>query len=267
MEFFLKQDAYNKKIYDLVKELPLRVEAIISHFPDEIAELVYTELRKNAPKGIQNYPKMLKLRKIDVPGVDSTVGIVVPGYEHSYRLRMSDVKDTVLYVKPKEYKGRPMDPGAMVLARRNPWTMATLPYEPHRRDASIRSRKVSMREVNKIGAQRKADLPQVKNELKEAGVEMKRLHGALIQRRVTRDIAFEVLRKEFGINTKHQAHWRPAIRAARRRYVTKVLKKLVRWLTVPSERRWKTEVVTQQEKASTVRRIKGFQDHIAAGGR
>jgi len=267
MEFFVKQDAYNKKVYQLVDELPLRVEAIIVRFPELIAELVYEELQRDAPRDIQGYPKMLKLRQIDIPGVDSATGIIVPGYEHSQRLRTADVKDTVLYVMPREYKGRPLDPGAVILAKRNPWTMTTLPYEPERRDASMRSRKVTMREAQKIEARRKADLPQVKAELKEAGVEAKRLHPTLVQRRVTRDIAFEVLRKEFGINTKHQAHWRPAIRAARRRYVTRVLRKLVRWLTVPSERRWKVGVRKQREKASTARRVKGFQDHIAAGGR
>ena len=145
--------------------------------------------------------------------------------------------------------------------------MTTLPYEPGRAEASIRSRRVSTRETQKIEAQRKADLSQVKAELKEAGVKETRPHPTLIQRRVSRDIAFEVLRKEFGINAKHQAHWRPAIRAARRKYVAQALRKLVRWLTVPSERRWKTEVVTKQEKPSTVKRIQGFQDHIAAGGR
>jgi hypothetical protein len=267
MEFYVKQDAYNKKVEKLVEELPLRVQSIIDHFPEMIAELAYQQLLKTGPKGIQRYPKMLRVRQIEVKGVDAAAAIIVPGYEHSHRLRTADVKDTVLYVKPREYRDRPLDPGAVILSRRNPWTMTTLPYEPQRQEASIKSKKVSAREARKIEARRKKDLPQVKAELKEAGVVAKRPHPTLVRRRVTRDIAFEVLRKEFGINTKHQAHWRPAIRAARRKYVKKVLKKLVRWLTVPSERRWETEVMTQKEKASTVRRVQGFQDHIAAGGR
>jgi hypothetical protein len=267
MEFFVKQDAYNKKVLKLVEELPDRVMAIIVHFPDLIAQLVYEDIRKSAPKGIPKYPKMLKLRQIDVPGVDSTVGIIVPGYEHSYRLRTTDAKDTVLYIKPRVYKERGLDPGAVALAKRNPWTMTTLPYEPHRTHASITSRRVSPREAAKIEVLRKRDLPQVKLELKEGGVEAKRPHPTLVQRRVSRDIAFEVLRREFGINAKHQSHWRPGIRAARRSYVAKTLRKLVRWLTVPADLQWKRDLVTQREKASTVKRIQGFQDHIAAGGR
>jgi len=267
MEFSFKQDAYNKKVYQLVDELPLRVEAIITHFPDMIAELVYEELLKTAPRDIRNYPEMLELRQMNVPGMDSTVGIIVPGYEHSQRLRTTDVQDTVLYVKPRQYKDRQLDPGAVILAKRNPWTMTTLPYEPQSQEASIKSRKVSVREAREIESKRKADLQQGKTELKEAGVEVKRAHPTLIRRRVSRDIAFEVLRKEFGINTRHRAHWRPAIRSAKRRYVKIVMRKLVRWLTVPSERRWKTEVVTPQEKTSTVRRIQRFQDYIAASGR
>lgn len=267
MEFFLKQDAYNKKIYDLVAELPDRVQAIINVFPDRIAEDVLNELIRTAPKDIPRYPKMLKLVQLDAQGIDSTVGIIVPGYEQSYRLRASDAAAVLLYVKPREFKNQKPDPGAVILAEHSPWTMATLPYEIHRMQGSIKSRRVHPREVQKIEKKRKSELPTVVRKLKDVGIYPKRTHPVLMQRRVTRDVAFEVLRKEFGINTKHQAHWRPALRAARRKYVGKTLMKLVRWLTVPSERRWKKRVTRKREKASTIRRIQSFQDYIAAGGR
>lgn len=267
MEFTFKQDAYNKKIYELIKELPLRIQSVINHFPDEIAVLVHQQLLRTAPRDIPKYPKSLKVRKIKISGLDSAAGIVIPGYDYYKKLGATDVPETVLYIKPREYAGRPLNPGAVILSRNGPWTMSTLPYEPDKTEASIQSRKVSPIEVQKVDAQRRADLPRVKSELLAAGIKSIRIHPVLLQRKVKQDIAFEILRREFGINAKHHAHWRPAIRAAKRKYVKSVMKEMVRWLAVPSERKWKTEVVTPKEKTSTVKGIQEFQDYVAVKGR
>jgi hypothetical protein len=265
MEFSVKQDAYNKQVYKLVKELQKRVDAIMGAVPLRVAEEILEDVKRGAPKDIPGYPKMLHLARVDMRGLESVIMITVPGYAYSFRLRMADVPTTVLYVKPREFKSRELDPGAVILAKYNPWTMGTLPYEPNRMEASITSRQVSPREVQTVEKQRQADRPKVDEELKKAGKKVGRPHATLLQRRVSRDIAYEVLRREFGINTKGVAHWRPAVRAARSRYVPMVLRKLVRWLTVPSERRWKRRVTLPKEKTSTVRKVQAFQGYIARG--
>lgn len=265
MEFFVKQDAYNRQVYKLVRELPMRIKAIEQAVPREVAERVLEDVRQKSPKDIYGYPRMLQLVQIDDRKLEALVAITVPGYAYSYKLRTADAATMVLYIKPREYKNRETDPGAIVLSKYNPWTMGTLPYEPHRMEASITSRRVSHRELQGIERKRKADRPRVDKELEMAGKQVARPHPTLLQRRVSRDVAYEVLRREFGINTQPVAHWRPAVRAAQRRYVPLVLKRLVRWLTVPSERRWKKRVTLKKEKAATVRKVQAFQSYIAKG--
>ena len=260
----IKQSPQNRRIFRMViKELTPRVEAIISHMPEEVAKQVLADVEAGAPDGIAGYPGMLQLRRLTLPGIDSTVGIIVPGYAHSQRLRSVDVKRTVLYVRPRIIRGE-ANPAAVVLARKNPWTMETLPYEPHRSEASILSRRVTETEARKIEVMRRSERPGVDRELRELGVRPMRVHPVLIQRRVSRDIAFEVLRYEFGVNVRAQSHWRPAIRAARSRFVTQSMKRMIRWLATPSERRWKRSVLAKPGKASEAKRIQVFQRHVSA---
>lgn len=266
--FTITERPENKRVRKLISELPDRVQAIIDYFPAGIAVLVLDELRKNAPSDIDRYPGMLELRKLDLQGIDSTVGIIVPGSAHSQKLRMEDVGDTVLYVRAKRGAGGSPDPGAVILAEHNPWTMATLPYEPAKRQAVVMSRKVSPREFSKITERREAEKEGVMAQLKSIGVTPVRVHPVMIQRKVGRDIAFEVMRREFGVGGKHKAHWRPAVGMARGPFVERLLKKtFIRWLAVPSEMRWKQKVKITTEKASTAKRISAFQDLVASGGR
>lgn len=247
----------------VVKKLDKRVGAIMRHVPHEIAKLYLEDLQRTAPEDIPGYPKMLKLRELEVPGIDSTFGVVAPGYAHSARLRGSDAKVTAIYVKARVYQGE-QDPGVVILARHNPWTMDSLPYEPEKRWSSLVSRRVSTREVQKIVATHKLSAEKIKRELADAKVRYSpRTHAVLLQRRVSRDIAFEVLRREFGLTKPHVAHWRPALRRVRNLHVRTVLKTMIRWLAVPSERRWERDVEVKTERASTAKRIKEFQDRIA----
>lgn len=268
MKLTIENQRKNKRVYDLVDELPDRVQAIIEHFPGLVAADFLEDVAARAPKGIERYPKMLQLRKMELKGVDSVAGIIAPGYEQSKRLRAADVTDTVIYVKPRSIGGAAPDAAASILAEHNPWTMSTLPFEPKKEQASLTSRRVSVKEVSKIEQRRSDERASVDLKLKEIGVVPARSHPTLIKRRVTRDIAFEVLRAEFGINAQHRAHLRPALVRVKKKHVRFHMKKLIRWLAVPSERRWKRRVQIRPEKASTARRLKEFQDHIAsAGGR
>lgn len=250
-----------------IPSLPARIEAVMRHFPHEMAKLYLEDLKTTAPGDIPGYPKMLKVRELKLPGIKSTFGVVAPGYAHSARLRGSDAKVTAIWVRPKTYQGE-VDPGVVVLARHNPWTMDTLPYEPERRHASLVSRRVTEREVQAIMAKKKLGQETVKRDLAAVGIrKTARTHAVLLTRRVSRDIAFEVLRREFGLTQPHVAHWRPALKRARSLHVTQVLKKMQRWLTVPGEQRWQRDVEAKPERAATAKRVKEFQDRIAKGGR
>lgn len=268
MKFEIRERPENKRVRQLIRELPDRVRAIIEYMPAGVAVKVLDELNKTAPSDIAGYPDMLVLRRFQLQGVDSTVGVVAPGSAHSQKLRMEDAADTALYIKAKRGSGGAPDAGAVILAQHNPWTMETLPYEPSKRQAIIVSRKVSPREHGIIIARRTAEKSEVVAQLQGIGIEPGRIHPTLLQRRVGRDIAFEVMRREFGFQGQHDAHWRPAIRKARTTFVVELLKKpFIRWLAVPSEQRWRKKVAIKPERAGTAKRLQGFQDVVANAGR
>ena len=271
LEIRIDPKAYNKRVELLVSELDERCAAIIDWLPFMVAGSTLTDIKGGAPGDIAGYPKMLKLRDVPVKGVDRTVAIMVPGYAHSQRLRASDSPVTLLFIKAvkrfnEETGKREAIGAAKLLAQHSPWTMSTLPVELPRKWGTMRAVRATAREVEKIEEMRREDLPEVTRTLIEHGMTIRK-GTEKISRRVTRDLAFEVLRREFGIEAKHRAHWRPAIRAAQREHVDEALKKLLRWFVVPGERRWKKNLVIKKERASVAKRVKRFQSVVAKAAR
>lgn len=266
MRLTVKQSPKNKKPMKLVEQLPERVEAIVKTFPQMVAFDVLKLIQSAAPKDIEGYPDMLKVK--DLPGRQGweLTAILPPGWASSQRLRSVDVKRTVLYVRPKVRGGVVVEPATVVLERNNPWTMDTLPYEPDRFEASMLSRRVTEREARQIEMLRRQDLPMIRIELRGLGVQLRPPAKVLLSRRVTRDIAFEVLRREFGIPPiPGRSHWKPAIRAVPNTITKRTLKKLEDWLAKPSDMGYQAAEDLPYEKASVVKRIRRFQDLVAAG--
>jgi hypothetical protein len=209
---------------------------------------------------------MLRVR--DLPSIQGweLTAILPPGWASSQRLRSVDVKRTVLYVRPKVTGGKVVEPATVVLERSNPWTMDTLPYEPSRFEASMLSRRVTEQEARVIESRRREELPDIRRELKDLGVTLRPAGKVVLSRRVTRDIAFEVLRYEFGIPPMPgRSHWRPAIRMVPNTITKKALKSLERWISSPQDAGFKTAEDLPYEKASVAKRLRRFQDLVAAG--
>lgn len=270
LDITIKPNANNRRVQLLVGELDERIEAIMEWFTYLVAEAAFEDIKARAPTDIPGYPKLLQLRRVDLKGVDSAFAIMAPGYAHSQRLKGEDAASTLLFVKAKLILGpdrtKIPSPLGKLLAKHSPWTMGTLPFEPPPRHASVRAVRATEREVQRIEDMRKKDLPAVKAELAKQQIRI-RENTERFARRVTRDLAFEVLRREFGIKATHRAHWRPAIRAAATTHADHALKELVRWFTVPSERRWKRNLVIKKEQPAVARRIKRFQSVVASSAR
>jgi hypothetical protein len=250
----------------LVSDLPERVEAIIKTFPQLVAFDTLKIIQSLAPRDIEGYPDMLRVR--DLPSIQGweLTAILPPGWAASQKLRSVDVKRTVLYVRPKVKGGKVVEPATVVLERSNPWTMDTLPYEPSRFEASILSRRVSEKEARLIESRRRSELSAVRRELLEFGVPLRPVAKVLLGRRVTRDIAFEVLRHEFGVPpVKGTAHWKPAIKMVPGVISKRALKSLEDWLSSPQDAGFKTAEDLPYEKASVVKRLRRFQDLVSAG--
>ncbi len=255
----------NRAVYNLAGSLEERVMAIIKHFPVDLSWEMLKYIDAMAPKDMDDYPAILAVRRFKVPGIDAVAGVVAPGRAHGHRLTKADVPRTVLYIRPRLVSGRAVDPAAVVLSEYNPWTMGTLPYEPSKLAASITSRRVRANEVAEIERRRTLDRVAVDPQLKELGKTPSRKDSVLLERRVIRDLAFEILRREYGLgDAPHVAHWRPAVRLARGTLVKRVLKTYLRWLAVPSERRWRRKPTGPYGNPKEVKRFAGFQKYVRA---
>lgn len=254
----------NKDVYKLVSEWRERMRAIMIAMTQDVTDDVLGALTDAAPSdAVQGYPGFL--RAVQLPEIDGMyiTAIVPPGYAFSQRLKQSDADRTVLYIKPKIVKGIAVEQ-AVVLQRENPWTLDTLPYEPPRQEASILARRVHQKEVRIIEAQRQGNLEKVRQELRELGVQLRPKDKTTLGRRVSRDIAFEVLRYEYGINVPIKSHWRPAIRQIPR-FATYRFLEHAAWFSDPADERWKAIRDLPGERASLLEKVQRFQDMVAPG--
>jgi len=267
MEVTVKLSNKAKPVLKLVNQWPERIAAIVKVFPQMVAMDTLEQIKSGAPRGIEGYPDMLRVRDIPSQGGWELSAILPPGWAFSQRLRQVDVKRTVLYVRPKVVGGEVVDEGAVVLERLNPWTMDTLPYEPDRRGASIMSRRVTEREARPIEFEKRRELPQVRRELRSLGITLRPKGKVALSRRVTRDLAFEVLRYEFGIPPiPGRAHWKPAIRMVPATITNRQMKALYKWFAFPSDSTYTSARDLPYEKKSAINRIQRFQDLVGIGG-
>lgn len=263
MKFEFKESQHNARMYKLIGELPDRVQAIMRAMPYEVARAFFVLLQRMAPRGaIQDYPDTLELKQFDLPDLVSVAGVVDSVSKHMTYLQSIDVPRTVLYVQPRSLRGEP-DPAALILSENNPWTMDTLPYEPDKRAAAITSRKVTASEVEEVRRRRAADGPMVDRKLRRVGVIPSRKHPTLLEKKVERDVAFEVLRVEFGMHEMPRAHWRPALQMTRGPVLKQEFSRMLRWLSTPGEARWTQKLKLPKGKRTEAKRVRGFQDHIA----
>jgi len=265
MDLKIGQRPGNRGVMRLVKTLEKRVSSIEEHYSYDLAVEMLPYLQGMAPADIPRYAKLLRVTRLKMAGLAGAAVISVPGYAHHSRLSESDAQRTAIYVKPKMVAGKAMDPGAVVLWRSNPWTMDTLPYEPSKRAATLISRRVKARVAGEIDRARKQEMPAIERELRSLGVVLYRKHPVLIERRVVRDLATEVMNRELGLgDDPHVSHWRPAIRYAKTVLAKGLTKRYLRWLAVVSNRQWKQPIVQKAGKVSDAVRVQGFQSHIRA---
>ena len=266
LKFYFKEKPSNKLAYKLAEEWVERLNAFMLALPQEVAKSVHEDVMSFAPDDIPQYPKMLKVVQFPDQQGWKIIGVLPPGWNYSQRLRSSDVQRTVLYILPKLRAGTVVSKAAVVLERNNPWTMDTLPYEPKKDEASIRARRVDESDVKKIEEQRRSDKATIISELRSLGVPIRDTGKVLLERRVSRDIAFEVLRREKGIGMPGKAHWRPAVRAVYTQHFKKAREELMVWMVDPEDEQWKENRNLPVESASVIGKVQEFQDRIVPGG-
>lgn len=172
--------------------------------------LMLAAIQRLAPEevgGVKNYADKLKVAV--VRGQDDPV-VVIFLTEAKRELTAEDNEDTVVYINTTQASPKP----AKVLESYHPWPVALLPYQPSGAGVSVVSRQVSRSEVARSSARILSKRASIESELRRAG-----LRGAKIEKgdrgvgtEVQDDLAFSVLRREFGIADKSEPHWRPAVK-------------------------------------------------------
>ena len=176
----------------------------------ELAGIMANAVKRLGPKlvgGVKNYTDKLQVAVVSGGG-DYTVAIVLP--EIKRELTEEDNEDTVVIFKTSHLSPRP----AIVLQKYQPWPVALLPFQPSGRGVTVISRQVSRSEVAKLSARILSKSASIESELRRAGV-----RGAKVEKgkraagtEVQDDLAFSVLRREFGLADSSKPHWRPAIK-------------------------------------------------------
>lgn len=266
IKFYVKAKKENKKVLKMTRQWEERLDAVVNALPQRVAEQLREGVAKGAPKDLPKYPDVLEAVRFPMQGDWVVAGVIPPGWCYNQRLKSSDAQRTILDVFPEVVAGKVVSEAAVVLQRNNPWTMNTLPYEPTKREALVRSRRVSEKDAKSIEQMREKDRAAITAELRGLGVPIRATGKVLLERRVSRDIAFEVLRREKGIGMPGKAHWRPAVRAIFTQHLKKTMKELGAWMSDPDNAEWKQRSDLPVEAASVIERVQAFQDRIAPGG-
>ena len=171
-----------------------------------IAKQFLDEVKAGAPRDIAGYPDMLEL--FEIKG-DEAAFVVMPDPQTiERRLGPKDAGITLIFIHPIQKNGQIVSEAAGLLYEHNPWTMSTLPYAPKPKDATTIYRKVRNLDVIRRETELQSEAYPVRKKLAALGVKLETVEKL----KARRDIAFEVLRAEYGIYRAGVAHWRPALR-------------------------------------------------------
>jgi len=263
-EFTMREDPRNRLTKQFLAELPERIPVFLQQLVRNVATEALEVLLQHAPSDIEKYPDILAVRQLPSKDGWEIVGVLPESWVFTKRMRSVDVPRSVLYVDPKMHRGVAKDEGAALLARHNPWTLQTLPYEPSKKAARIFVRQAQERQVRVIEEERKRDLPAIKTHLRELGVQYLPRTTSLLVNRVTVDLAYEVMRREFGTNTKPVPHWRPMFSASKKLLKREYLR-LAKDLINPNSGKFQSIKGIDMARPIALKRVQGFQDMIVKG--
>jgi len=242
-----------KQLARLLKEWQDRTRALLDDVPRVVAEHVETRVLSKVPQGTdwKAYRKAFRVDRIVGLSKDEG-GWIVRATPRSKRVSRVDAQKLVLYVEPRRRQRR-LPEEIAILARFSPWTLDTLPFAPKKADARLVSRRVHVREVQRVAKQRRRDEKEWRPQLAKAGVRGDKKKKAMPSVRAAPDIAFEALRLELGLGgMKPRPHWRPAVRRVLSGFlgIARSQKAWVRTMMDPMYRGWKRPVASTRMSAS-----------------
>lgn len=176
------------------------------------AKILLTAIKGKAPTiaGVGKYADSLEVVVVDGLRAEEAVAII---YKYKQRRRIKkdmNGRRMALLIKPRE--GAPK--WVSVLARYQPWPAYMVPVVPDSKDAQVIARQVTETEEQDLRDRLLTNRRKIEFELRDNGCDKPvrtdtKFNDAI---EVVDDVAFEVLRSEFGYGAgKQVSHWRPAM--------------------------------------------------------
>jgi len=228
--FWSKAEArkMEKQIKAWPKRLPRGRELFVLHMANELKTLV----QSTAPE-VDGYDYAKELEVVLLsgdPDWETVAAVIHPGKERTLN---RGEKDTLLYVQPaKNASGY-----VWTLRKYGPWPSSLMPGSVSGRQGRVITRRATPREIRQVERNIRRNRSQIEQALRRGGltdVDLTQRREKQSGRQVLSDLGHEVLRVEFGINTRQLSHWRPAVKQVVAS-VEKVAKKYVEYLETGKE--------------------------------
>jgi hypothetical protein len=216
------------------------------------------QLRRLAPADMAGYAESLEAGEGRKDGVFCGVVWMPP---RKARLVSADAPVTALYVKPGRSAKGDMLQAMQLLEELGPWTMESIPYYPKPAEGLVVSRKVTKQEVMKLVARQRKERPELEKQLVALGITVKPMVAVPPEQPVMQDVAFEVLRREFGIQGPAQPHFRPMQRSMVRG-AERLVGRLAAVLQDPKNQRWRSEKRLPVVQGQVLEAIGSFQSRV-----
>lgn len=210
-DIFITEESV-KAVNNWAANCEARYEAGKRMFLLEAAKILLTAIKGKAPTiaGVGRYADSLEVVMIEGMRAEDAVAIV---YKYKKRRRIKrdmEGRRMALLIKPKENAPK----WVRVLARYQPWPAYMVPVVPATKDAQVIARQITETEEQNLRDRVLVNRRKIEFELRENGcdkpIRTDTKSSDAID--VVDDVAYEVLRSEFGYGAgKQVTHWRPAI--------------------------------------------------------
>jgi len=226
------------------KEYQERLKAITQQQVYKAAEYVLNSVQGKIPSTDEYKDYRESLQVAEVTGDKQATTYAVVGKSKKKRLKTMDPSKTLIYVKPK-YRLAKTSPAIRILSQYSPWTVETIPFYPSPKEATLITRKVREKEVDKIAKRLKRTAKSTwKRQLAKVGVKLPKKPEVKIPKgtKAVPDMVFQALRLELGLGgVKAKPHWRPALHKLMSEELTRIGNSdaFLKAATIPTYQAWK----------------------------
>lgn len=197
-----------KALKRFAKSLPRRAEAVMRYITLEMTRKTMAAIQSGAPADMK-YAEYLEVLRVK----SDKVGYVIAYMGKPEAIEDTDSETTVYYYKPLKRKQKGATAVLRVLREYGPYTQEMLP-DVDTPLAKVVYRECTPQEVLATRQRNQKQEYQLRSDLAALGVRLpaQRSKTEIKGMEVFSDLAFKVLRREYGIRAKSNPHWRPAIR-------------------------------------------------------